>query len=198
MNSGSPAPADPVDCPKGQAVYDQVVNNAGCSAVGDTLACLRGLDYPTLLNAANTVPSLLSYSSVALPYLPRPDGKALTESPELLAESGKYAAVPFIIGDQEDEGTIFSLFQSNITNTDELISYLQQYFFHDATADQVTDLVASYPHNAAYGSPFRTGVANNFYPEYKRLAAILEDATLTLTRRIFLKTANAVKPDVKT
>ncbi|RAL63540.1 hypothetical protein DID88_003584 [Monilinia fructigena] len=117
MNSGSVIPADPVDCPKGQIVYDTVVASAGCSTANNTLACLRGLPYQTLLDATNSVPALLSYSSVALSYLPRPDGKALTQSPDVLLSSGAWAKVPFIIGDQEDEGTIFALFQSNISTT---------------------------------------------------------------------------------
>lgn len=58
MNSGSVVPADPVDCPKAQDVYDtvsslfsllearlltssQVVAAAGCSSSSDTLGCLR-------------------------------------------------------------------------------------------------------------------------------------------------------------
>lgn len=45
MNSGSAVPVDPVDCPKAQAIYDQVVANAGCAGQTDTLNCLRGLDY---------------------------------------------------------------------------------------------------------------------------------------------------------
>lgn len=198
MNSGSLVPADPVDCPKGQAVYDDVVNSGGCSTATDTLACLRGLDYTTFLNAVNSVPGLLSYSSIALSYLPRPDGTVLTASPEVLAAAGKYANVPFIIGDQEDEGTIFALFQSNISTQAELVTYLQTYFFNDATIAQVTELVESYPDLASDGSPFRTGILNNWYPEFKRLAAILGDATFTLTRRIFLNVHTLVKPTVPT
>lgn len=51
MDSGTIVPADPVDCAKSQVVYDTVVKNAGCAGVTDTLACLRGLDYTTFLNA---------------------------------------------------------------------------------------------------------------------------------------------------
>lgn len=132
MNSGSIVPVDTVDCPKGQGVYDTVVKNAGCASASDTLECLRGVDYTTCLNAANSVPEFLGYNSAALFYLPRPDGTALTDSPEVLVEQGKYAKVPFIVGDQEDEGTIFALFQFNITTTAELVSYLNV-FFHDAS-----------------------------------------------------------------
>ncbi|KAN0098489.1 lipase [Hyaloscypha variabilis] len=196
MDSGSIVPADPVDCPKGQVVYDTVVATAGCSSAADTLECLRGLDYENFLNAANSVPGILSYSSIALSYLPRPDGVVLTASPEVLIESGKYAAVPFIIGDQEDEGTLFALFQSNITDTAQLVTYLSSYFFHDATTAQVEALVATYPDDAADGSPFGTLFFNEWYPEFKRLAAILGDASFTLTRRAFLNLHTAVNPSV--
>lgn len=158
MDSGSIVPADPVDCPKGQEVYDTVIKNAGCASASDTLECLRGVDYTTYLNAANSVPGILGYTSVALSYLPRPDGTTLTDSPEILVEQGKYAKVPFIVGDQEDEGTIFALFQSNITTTAELVSYFLDVFFHDAAQEVMEALVATYPDDASDGSPFRTSI----------------------------------------
>jgi triacylglycerol lipase len=196
MDSGSIVPADPVDCPKGQVVYDTVVANAGCSAATDTLECLRGLDYETYLSAANSVPGILSYSSIALSYLPRPDGVALTQSPDVLIESGKYAAVPFIIGDQEDEGTLFALFTPNITNTAQLVTWLSTYLFHDATTADIQALVATYPDDPSAGSPFNTFLFNEWYPEFKRMAAILGDLTFTLTRRAFLNVHTAVNPSV--
>ncbi|KAF2816932.1 putative extracellular lipase [Mytilinidion resinicola] len=196
MDSGSVVPADPVDCPKGQVVYDTVVKAAGCSSSSDTLACLREVDYTTLLNAANSVPGILSYNSVSLSYLPRPDGSALTASPETLIAAGKYAKVPFIVGDQEDEGTIFALFQSNISTTAQLETYLSTIFFADASPAQIAALVATYPDDAAAGSPFRTGALWNWYPQFKRLAAILGDLTFTLSRRTFLTSAAAVNPGV--
>ncbi|KAE8149098.1 Alpha/Beta hydrolase protein [Aspergillus avenaceus] len=196
MNSGSVVPADPVDGVKGQAIYDAVVAHAGCSEASDTLDCLRELDYTDFLNAANSVPGILSYNSVALSYLPRPDGKVLTDSPEALVQAGKYASVPFIVGDQEDEGTIFALFQSNITTTDELIEYLSEYFFYGASGDQFRELVGTYETITTDGSPFRTGILNNWYPQFKRLAAILGDLTFTLTRRVMLQMTADIKPDV--
>lgn len=104
MNSGSIVPADPVDCPKAQVIYDTVVEKAGCSTASSTLECLRSVDYETLLGATNFVSGILSYTSVNLAYLPRPDGTLLTLSPDTLVSEGKYAKVPLIIGDQEDEG----------------------------------------------------------------------------------------------
>lgn len=196
MNSGSIVPADPVDCPKGQIVYDAVVSKAGCASAADTLECLRGKDYTTYLNAANSVPGILSYSSVALSYLPRPDGRALTASPDELVLSGRYAAVPMIIGDQEDEGTLFSLFQPNVTTTSALVDYLGGLFFHGATREQMSELVGTYGSSMTAGSPFRTGIFNEVYPGFKRNAAILGDLVFTLTRRAFLDLSSALRPDV--
>jgi carboxylesterase type B len=196
MNSGSIVPADPVDCPKGQAIYDTVVAAAGCSSSSDTLECLRAVPYETLLNATNSVPGILSYNSLALSYLPRPDGTVLTQSPEVLLAEGKYAQVPFIIGDQEDEGTLFALFQSNITTTTDIVEYFGTFYFHDATTAQIQALVDTYPDDIIDGSPFRTLFLNEWYPQFKRLAAMLGDLSFTLTRRAFLTLANSVNPTV--
>ena len=196
MNSGSIVPADPVDCPKGQATYDTVVAAAGCKGASDTLACLRGVDYTKFLQAANSVPGVLSYHSVALQYLPRPDGKTLPMSPDMLVVTNQYAAVPMIIGDQEDEGTLFALFQPNITSTSKLVGYLNDLFFNRASKAQLEGLVNTYPASITAGSPFRTSIFNELYPGFKRLAAILGDLVFTLTRRVFLEVATTVNPKV--
>ena len=196
MNSGSGIPTDPVDCPKGQTVYDGVVRHAGCDTSPDTLECLRGLDYDTMLDAVNSQPSLLSYHSVALSYLPRPDGVVLTESPDILLKKGKYARVPFIIGDQEDEGTLFALMQPNITTKAQISDYLSDLFFHNAEKSTLDNLVATYQTITTDGSPFRTGILNNWYPQFKRIAALLGDLTFTITRRVVLEIIGEVSPEV--
>lgn len=196
MDSGSVIPANPVDGRAGQAVYDAVVENAGCASSSDTLECLRGVDYATFLNAANSVPGAVSYNSVALSYLPRPDGTTFSDSPDILVKNGQYAKVPFIIGDQEDEGTLFALFQPNLTTTEDLVTYFHTIYFPDIDVTVIRDLINVYPDDPTQGSPFRTGILNNWYPQYKRLAAILGDITFTLTRRAFLSIASEVNPDV--
>lgn len=197
MNSGSVVPADPVDGVKGQKIYNTVVAAAGCAGKPDTLGCLRTVSYDKLLNATNSVPGLLSHTSISLSYLPRPDGTALTVSPDILLASGKYARVPFIIGSQEDEGTIFALFQSYLKTTKQVATYLSDIFFLNAGEAKMTELVATYPYVFLEdGSPFRTGILNNWYPQFKRLAAILGDLTFTLSRRIFLTAAAEISPDV--
>jgi carboxylesterase type B len=196
MHSGSILPADSVDCPKAQAIYDTVVAQANCTESNDTLACLRHVDYDTFVRATNSVPSFTSYNSMALSYLPRPDGKVLVDSPEVLVQSGKYAAVPLIIGDQEDEGTLFSFPQTNVSDTASLVEYLSSLFFAGATKSELQVLVETYDESLAAGSPFRTGSAGEVYPGFKRLAALLGDVSLTLARRAMLYDASKAHPSV--
>lgn len=198
MDSGALAPVQPVDGPRAQKVYNALVAQTGCALAKNTLACLRAAPYDTFFAAALSVGDIAGFSSVALPYIPRPDGITLTLSPEILARQGNFARVPFIIGDQEDEGTVFSLVQSNLTTAADLENYLETVIYLDATKSQVQQLLATYPDDPAAGSPFRTGTDNVIYPQYKRLAAILGDATFTLIRRNFLQLVNAVAPTVRT
>jgi carboxylesterase type B len=196
MNSGSIVPTENQDSPKAELIYKQVVREAGCGSAKDALACLRGVKYEKMLEAANSVPGILSYNSVALSYLPRPDGKVLPLSPDALVQSGAYYPVPMIIGDQEDEGTLFALFQPNLTTTEEMTDYLTGLFFQQAPRSQINELVSTYSSSITAGSPFRTGILNEWYPGFKRLAAILGDLVFTLTRRLFLEDTSRLHPDV--
>ncbi|KAF9877865.1 carboxylesterase [Colletotrichum karsti] len=199
MNSGSITPTDPVDCPKGQAVYDKVVAEAGCAGKADTLNCLREVPYTTFLNAVTSVPGILSYNSLALSYLPRPDGTALPASPDALAKEGRYAAVPMIIGDQEDEGTLFGIFQPNLTSTEKFVSYLKDYYFATATEGQIAEYVGTYGDGLVTitgGAPHRTGLLNEIFPGFKLRSAVLGDLVFTLTRRVFLNLAVSINPSV--
>ncbi|ORY55843.1 Alpha/Beta hydrolase protein [Pseudomassariella vexata] len=193
MDSGSVVPALSATAAKAQNVFDSVASAAGCGASADKLACLRSVDYGTLLNAQRAVPSINSYRSLDLSYLPRPDpsDNFFPRSPELAVAAGRFAKVPIIIGDQEDEGTVFALSTGNITTNAQLNAYLASYFPGNPNAlSDVSGLTALYPNQPLLGqpagSPFRTGAANNIYPQFKRLAALLGDIAFTLTRRVYL------------
>ncbi|KAF1350269.1 lipase 3 precursor [Delphinella strobiligena] len=196
MNSGSTQPTLEVTHQKAQDIYDTVVGNAGCSSVGnnDTLECLRNSDFDTFLNAVNSVPALFSYSSLNIAYLPRPDpsDNFFPVSPEVALSAGDYAKVPVIVGDQEDEGTLFALPQSNITTEATLISYLNLWF-PESSESLVAGLVATYTDEPSAGSPFRTGLFE-IRPEFKRLAAIMGDLVFNMARRNYLNVISSVVP----
>jgi carboxylesterase type B len=103
-----------------------------------------------------------------------------------------------IIGDQEDEGTLLALFQDNITTENQVVDYLSTKFFPHATLQEIEDFVTLYADTDANGSPYRTSSLENWYPQFKRLAAILGDLTFTLTRRAALLISNGFNPDVPT
>ncbi|KAJ1322990.1 acetylcholinesterase [Microdochium nivale] len=199
MSSGTIVPSEDMAAPKAQAVYDKVVATAGCSKAPSTLDCLRGLSYKDFYNAVISVPGLLSYQSLALSYLPRPDGDSLPESPHILARKGLYAPVPFIVGDQEDEGTLFAIFQPNVTTPEKLVDYLSQYYFKQAPKADLKTLVDTYETGVqavVEGSPHRTGLLNELFPGFKRRAAVLGDLVFTLSRRLVLEQAVAIRPSV--
>jgi carboxylesterase type B len=84
MNSGSIVPADPVDCPKAEVVFNTVVKNAGCDGAKDTLACLRSVDYTTFLNAGKfscpLLPSRIRLNNTIQPT-PSPTSSPTNPSP---------------------------------------------------------------------------------------------------------------------
>ncbi|EQK97460.1 lipase 3 precursor [Ophiocordyceps sinensis CO18] len=56
-----------------------------------------------------------------------------------------------------------------------MADYLKQHFFHAAPRDKLKDYVDLYEPAHVEGSPFRTGLLNELYPGFKRVAAILAD-----------------------
>lgn len=195
MHSGTVLPVDEVNSTQAQATYDQVVRKAGCSSSNSTLDCLRNVPYQTLWDAVNTLPIFFSYSSLALPFLPRPDptDDFYPVSPELAVEAGKYTRIPIIAGDQQDEGTLFSLAASNITTSDLLVEHVQM-FYPAAKRIDIENLIATYPQDALAGSPFGTDNCTAIYPQYKRISALLGDAAFTLRRCEFLSVASRTQP----
>jgi acetylcholinesterase len=138
--------------------------------------------------------------SLSLAWSPREDGVFLNATPQQLVAQGFVAPVPFVTGDVDDEGTLFSLINSNLTTDDEVAAYLQQYFVAQSNfnasavtgnATSAQDLVAqileAYPADPTQGSPFDTGSENAITAQYKRIAAILGDIVFQAPRRFFLQ-----------
>ncbi|KAK4504449.1 hypothetical protein PRZ48_005365 [Zasmidium cellare] len=196
MSSGCQLPALDVRTQRAQKAFNTVVKQANCDlpTASQRLTCLREVDYTTYLNAANSVPGLFSYQSFVISYFPRPDpgDDFYSSSPETSLAAGNFAKIPIIIGDQEDEGSLFALFSPNLTTNDDLAEYLVYYFPQSPTAEQnVRELLATYPDQSLLGqpagSPFRTGPLNNLYGQFKRLAAVRGDFTFNLlARRTYL------------
>lgn len=108
-----------------------------------------------------------------------------------------------VAGSCEDEGTLFSLSTLNLTwvsqnryfvvhdltpyrTEEEAAAYLKSNYFPNASDATISRLFELYPADPAAGSPFGTGNAFAFTPEFKRLAAFQGDFIFQATRRFLL------------
>ncbi|EKM49797.1 uncharacterized protein PHACADRAFT_131622 [Phanerochaete carnosa HHB-10118-sp] len=189
MESGSPIPVG--DITHGQKYYDALVSETGCSGAADTLQCLRGVPFETLMNAVNQSPSISSPQSLALAWTPRADGVFLPDDPQTLVTQGSVASVPFVTGDCDDEGTVFALSTLNISTDAEVQTYFKTFYVPNATSSELDTMLQLYPQDPAQGSPFDTGDLNVLSPQYKRIAAILGDLVFQAPRRFFLTTQSS-------
>lgn len=85
-----------------EATADALATSLGCDG-DDALACLRDKDVPALLMAASTLPP----SATGRTLSPTVDGDFLSDQPRTLYKSGKINKVPYILGSNTDEGTLF-------------------------------------------------------------------------------------------
>ncbi|KAI9063824.1 carotenoid ester lipase [Trametes sanguinea] len=169
-----------------QSTFDFIASEVGCSSSSDVLACLREVPAADLRTAGDKTPNVYTYQGINTPWFPRADGKFLTEDPYQLVLKGVAADVPFVIGDCEDEGTLFSLASLNVTTDDEFVKFVKDGYFPTASNEAMDLLMHYYPADPAAGSPFQTGDAYAFTPEYKRIAAFQGDFIFESARRFFL------------
>ncbi|KAH9840988.1 sterol esterase [Rhodofomes roseus] len=174
MESGSPYALRDVSA--GQPFYDQLVQYTGCTAQLNTLDCLRQVPLDTLMDAINTTPGLYNYTNLNLAWQPRLDYDLFSRNPQRSIAMGNWAQVPTVSGDCDDEGTVFSLGNTNIT------------YIPVASNSQITAISQDYPSDFALGSPFGTGDAYNLTAQYKRLAAFQGDWEFQAPRRLFQMT----------
>ncbi|PAV18605.1 sterol esterase from carbohydrate esterase family CE10 [Pyrrhoderma noxium] len=179
-----------LDMLEAQPFYDSIVNSTGCSNASDTLACLRTVSTKDILDAVDQLPGIFSYSAHSLTWSPRTDGELIKYDPVPTFDQGLYAHVPVIIGDCEDEGTLFSLVQRNITTNGEFLEYVKENYLPQISQEDLEAIGEAYPEDPSQGSPFDTGSSNAVTPQYKRLAAFTGDLIFQAPRRYFLQTVS--------
>ncbi|KZP04757.1 alpha/beta-hydrolase, partial [Athelia psychrophila] len=184
--SGAPWPAGSYT--HGQKWYNGAVAATNCTGATDTLQCLRDADVGALHDYFSTTPSKGSYQeriSAALnsAWLPRVDGKFLKDDPQQLVMKGRQvhhpshlvANIPFVSGNCDDEGTLFTFNQQNITTDTEFNEFVHTALFPNATNAEIDVIAKLYPSDPSQGSPFGTGDSNTLWTQYKRLAAVQSD-----------------------
>lgn len=96
--SGGPVMVDGAE--RQQAVFDNMVEATSCTDASDKIACLKVAPFEGIMDSINEEGFLLGTQSLSMPWMIRPDGVHLKDSPHRLAASGKIADVPLMIGGQ--------------------------------------------------------------------------------------------------
>ncbi|KAJ7630276.1 alpha beta-hydrolase [Roridomyces roridus] len=175
----------------GQDQYNFLVSANNCSHAHDTLECLRNVPFDAFMTTVNETPDLFSNKSLNTAWRPRVDGDVILANPLLMLQRGLFSKMPFLTGDSDDEGTIFTLALLNITTNSEFLNYVHANYFPAATEDQIAKMGHLYPNDPKKGSPFGTGTNNQLSPQFKRLASFQGDLIFVAPRRFFLEHASS-------
>ncbi|KAI1788051.1 carotenoid ester lipase [Ganoderma leucocontextum] len=194
MESGNALPSGYVDNDDLQNTYDDIVDDTGCSTSNDTLQCLREVPANVLKAAMDKTPSFLSFTQINTPWFPRADGVFITEPPERRLLNGPIANIPFVTGNDQDEGTAFAFPTLNITTDEEFLDYINSNFYSDTPRDEVAKFLELYPADPAAGAPYNSGDNYAYSPQYKRMAAFQGDFIEVAPRRRFTQHLSKKQP----
>lgn len=193
MESGSAALLQDITSTKQQENYDFLVAQTNCNTASDTLSCLRQAPYQAILNTTLETNALLSYESLNITWGPVVDGVILKQTVRESLRAGKYARVPAILGDVDDEGTLFSLYSLNVTTNDQFLEYIRTVFLVGRSDTEINLVGKLYPDDPTQGSPFGVGTNDALTPEYKRISAFLGDFYFQAPRRYALSIMSATQ-----
>ncbi len=121
----------------------------GCSEAEDELACMRSTAVPKLLIGApidgGSDPGLPGGSSFQSGkprwnFRPSVDETVIPRHPRLIFESGNFHKVPYIMGSNADEGTLFLMGATLVTNEKQFMAALRR-----AHGDAAEEIAALYP-----------------------------------------------------
>ncbi|KAI0685284.1 carotenoid ester lipase [Cerioporus squamosus] len=166
----------------------------GCSGAADTLECLRAVPTEVLKAAMDKTPSVVSFQQSNTPWYPRADGAFIPRPSEQLLLDGPIANIPFVAGNDLDEGTVISFPTLNLTTDDEFLDYVHSIFYRNTSREAVAKILDLYPSDPALGSPYNTGDDFAYSPQYKRMAAWQGDFLEHAPRRLFVQHLAAKQP----
>ncbi|KAJ8454076.1 hypothetical protein ONZ51_g13237 [Trametes cubensis] len=114
MESGTVQPA--ADITSLQPTFDAIASAVGCTlGSARVLDCLRAAPADAIKTAMDEQSAVFGYTGLSVPWSPRVDGVFFKHDSARLLLYGQVADVPVVVGDCEDEGTLFSIPSLNIT-----------------------------------------------------------------------------------
>ena len=91
-----------------------------------------------------------------------------------------------------------SLSASGVTGCDrtddDFLDYLHNNYIRNASRGALREVLRLYPSDPAAGSPFGTGDAFAYTPQYKRMSAFQGDFVLQAPRRLFVQQLSGRQP----
>ena len=104
------------NCSFYQYQFDAIANATGCASATDPLSCLRSVN-STILNDVNIAYPYPGRTTAGLfPYGPCVDGDFIADTTDNLLSSGKFIQLPLLLGNDNDEGSIFAPNATDSTN----------------------------------------------------------------------------------
>ena len=154
---------------------ESFASSVGCADVDTAPACLRALSVDELVlpTPIDAEPGGIFYQSVAVVPTPNIDGVVLPESPADALAGGRFSDVPYLIGSNGDEGTLFhgEALSELIENEAEYRTALGARYPDDVDAIVAAYPVASYDDANAALTAVTSDQFNCATREYVRLLA---------------------------
>lgn len=153
----------------------------------EALECLREKPAEELYRAQTYNNNLTEFYDIAtalMVWSPRPDNILWSDSAYQLVANDGFPDIPVIIGQNEDEGTLFSI-MFGTQEKDETNTKLQHAY--PFGGKYLKEYIEMYSDDPVDGAPFRTGDKYELFPDYKRASAIFTDLFFTNPRRLFLE-----------
>lgn len=140
-----------------QPLFNKLSASVGCDDAVDLVACLRGVDAFDLAKVGIS-------NDWAYHWGPVVDGNYIVGTPMDVVRDGGFLPVPILVTDCIDDGTIFSVSEPTVTESDYL-SIIQKYFGRSA-AHRIADLYE--PTASCDGTPY-----------FQAASELLRDALIT-------------------
>ncbi len=99
---------------------DDISTTVGCDTAADELACLRAVPVGDLLDAFSFSEAELEITGLGISI----DGGFLPDHPRTLFDAGAFAHVPYMLGANSDEGTLFFIGSTPIETAEEYTAEL--------------------------------------------------------------------------
>lgn len=197
LQSGGAWSFDSVSSTKPEELFSKFVAGSGCqNATSETVMnCLRECKDSDLRFAQNfnrdPDPDFNRDSfNPFFGWSPRFDGDYILDNPAKLMLEGKVAKIPYITGNQEDEGTALT-FLFDFTSSSQVNEFLPDLFSKTNQSD-IENIINIYPEDLDRGGIRKN--LNEIFPGFKRFAQMIGDFIFHIPRRIQLENTDESIP----